>query len=139
MTSSILFHSQNDEIDQEIIELLLGSLKLCDTETPGPKQIVYTIRTGLIYHKLAIIYSRQYRTTNNSNNRKKKLLNLCRLYYEKSFKVFQNIEAPTEFIEVQIDRLKFQSTLFEGERVCVCIKFEEICLKNLEKMVTFCL
>lgn len=105
---------QNDEIDQEIIDLLMGSLKLCDTESMGPRQIMYTIRSGLIYHKLGIIYSRQYQTCNNSNNRKKKLLNLCRLYYEKSVKVFQCIEAPIEFIEVQNDRLKFQHALFEG-------------------------
>lgn len=81
---------------------------------PGPKQIMYIIRSGLIYHKLGNIYSRQYRTNDNSNNRKKTLLNLCRLYYEKSIKVFQSIEAPTEFIEVQVDRLTFQNTLFEG-------------------------
>lgn len=94
----------------------MGSLKLCDTETMGPKQIMYTIRSGLIYHKLGIIYSRQYQSCNNNNNRKKKLLNLCRLYYEKSVKVFQSIEAPIEFTEVQNDRLKFQNTLFEGKQ-----------------------
>lgn len=95
----------------------MGSLKLCDTETLGPKQIMYIIRSGLIYHKLGIIYSRQYQSSNNSrnsNNRKKKLLNLCRLYYEKSVKVFQSIDTPIEFIEVQVDRLNFQNTLFEG-------------------------
>lgn len=105
---------KNDEVDQEIIDLLLGSLKLCDTETMGAKQIMYTIRSGLIYHKLGNIYSRKYRTSDNSNHRKKTLLNLCRLYFEKSIKVFQSIGAPIEFIEVQIDRLTFQHTLFEG-------------------------
>lgn len=93
----------------------MGSLKLCDTETMGPRQIMYTIRSGLIYHKLGIIYCRQYQICNSSNNnRKKKLLNLCRLYYEKSVKVFQSIEAPIEFFEVQNDRLQFQNALFEG-------------------------
>lgn len=110
----LFFCLKNDEIDQEIIELLLGSLKLCDTETPGSKQMIYTIRSGLIYHKMGNIYSRQYRTNNSNNSRKKKLLQLCRLYYEKSIKVFQSIEAPIEFTEVQVDRLKFQNTLFEG-------------------------
>lgn len=109
----LFVYSQNDEFDQEIIELLMGSLKLCDTESMGPRQIMYTIRSGLIYHKLGIIYCRQYQTCNN-NNRKKKLLNLCRLYYEKSVKVFQSIEAPIEFVEVQNDRLRFQHVLFEG-------------------------
>lgn len=110
---------QNDEFDQEIIDLLMGSLKLCDTESMGPRQIMYTIRSGLIYHKLGIIYCRQYRTCSNSN-RKKKLFNLCRLYYEKSVKVFQSFGSPIEFVEVQNDRLKFQHMLFEGKYNVSC-------------------
>lgn len=104
-------------MDQEIIDILLGSLKLCDTEMRGPRQMNYILRTGLIYHKLGNIYRRQYRASDNSSNRKKKLLNLCRLYYEKSIKVFQSVKAPYEFIEVQIDRLIFQIALFEGSAI----------------------
>lgn len=74
---------------------------------------MYIIRSGLIYHNLGNIYSRSYKASSGSN-RKKKLLNLCRLYYEKGVKVFHGIDAPIEFLGVQIDRLDFQNTLFEG-------------------------
>lgn len=93
----------------------MGSLKLCDTETMGAKQIIYIIRSGLVYQELGNIYHRQYRASDISNSRKKTLLNLCRMYYDKSTKVFQAIRSHSvEFINVQADRLSFQSTLIEG-------------------------
>lgn len=92
----------------------MGSLKLCDTQTRSTRQIMYIIRSGLIYHCLGNIYHRSYKIQGVSNTRKKKLLNLCRLYYEKSVKVFQSIDAAYEFMAVQNDRLEFQSILFEG-------------------------
>lgn len=74
---------------------------------------MYIVRSGLIYHSLGNIYSRSYKTTSGSN-RKKKLLNLCRLYFEKGVKIFQSINAPIELLAVQVDRLEFQNILFEG-------------------------
>lgn len=111
----LCFLLQNDHIEQEVIELLLGSLKLCDTQTRNPRQIMYIVRSGLIYHNLGNIYSRSYELASGSN-RKKKMLNLCRLYYEKGVKVFQSIDAPIELLAVQVDRFDFQNTLFEGKK-----------------------
>lgn len=106
---------QTDDTEQEIIELLLGSLKLCDTETSGPRQIMYQIRSGLIYHNLGNIYCRAYWSETSNDVRKKKLLQLCRLYYEKGSKMFESIEAPLEFLAIQIDRIELQTILFEGK------------------------
>lgn len=106
---------QTEEIEQEIIELLMQALKYCDTETPGTRQIMYVIRSGLIYHHLGNIYYRAFKQENDTTNvRKKKLLQLCRLYFEKGAKIFEGIEAPTEFLAVQVDRLDLQNCLFEG-------------------------
>lgn len=107
---------QAEDTEQEIIELLLGALKLCDIETPGPRQIMYQIRSGLIYHNLANIYCRSYQAEQISDVRKKKLLQLCRLYYEKGAKTFETIEAPLEFLVVEIDRFELQNILFDGKR-----------------------
>lgn len=101
-------------MEQEIIELLLNALKLCDTETSNPRQIMYIIRSGLIYHHLGNIYCRSYQAENTNEVRKKKLLQLCRLYYVKGAKTFESIEAPIEFLTVQIDRIELQNVLFEG-------------------------
>lgn len=105
---------QTDEIEQEVIELLLGSLKYCDIETPTPRQILYIIRSGLIYHRLGNIYFASYQNEIVNDARRKKLLALCRLYLEKSIKTFEDIDAPTEFLSVQNDRLDLQDFLFES-------------------------
>lgn len=104
--------------------MLLGSLKICDTQTRGPRQIMYIIRSGLIYHCLGNIYNKSYKDPDISNTRKKKLLNLCRLYYEKGVKVFQGIDAGYEYMALQNDRLELQNLLFEGRWNCVKLVVE---------------
>lgn len=106
--------AQTEDTEQEIIELMLGTLKLCDVETAGPRQIMYQIRSGLIYHNLGNIYCRAYWAETTSDVRKKKLLQLCRLYYEKGSKTFESIEAPLEYLAIQIDRIELQTILSEG-------------------------
>lgn len=101
-------------MEQEIIDLLLASLKLCDTETQGSRQFMYIIRSGLIYHNLGNIYRRAYKLENMNDVRKKKLLQLARLYYEKGSKTFESIDAPIEYLAVQIDRLDLHNMLFDG-------------------------
>lgn len=105
---------QTESIEQEVIDLLMGALKLCDTDATNPRQFMYTIRSGLIYHHLGSIYCRSLKTETASDLRKKKLLQLCRLYYEKGAKVFESIEAPAEYLAIQNERIDLQDYLFEG-------------------------
>ena len=106
---------QSEELEQEIIELLLNALKLCDTETPGPRQILYVVRSGLIHRRLGQIYFNAMKTDGSLNDtRKKKLLQLSRLYYEKAAKTFEAIDAHSEFLNVLSDRLLLQDYLCEG-------------------------
>lgn len=83
----------------------MGSLKLCDTQTPNERNIV---RSGLIYQFLGNIYKESYRKSGCSNARRKKLLNLCRLYYGKSLNMFKQLDGIAEYLSVQIDRLELQ-------------------------------
>lgn len=106
---------QTEAIEQEVIDLLLGALKLCDTESTNPRQIMYLIRSGLIYHHLGSIYCRSFKLETASDVRKKKILQLSRLYYEKGTKVFESIEAPCEFFSIQNERIDLQDYLFEGK------------------------
>lgn len=68
----------------------------------------------MIYHRLGNLYSAAYRSEIMNDARRKKLLSLCRLYYDKSIKTFEDIDAPTEYLSVQSDRLDLQDCLFEG-------------------------
>lgn len=93
----------------------MGSLRLCDTKTQGPRQNTYLYRSGFIYQYLGNIYGQAYKYRGGESVKKNKRLNLCRLYYEKSVKVFKSIEeASVEFLCVQINRIKLQNDLFEG-------------------------
>lgn len=93
----------------------MGSLKLCDTQTRSTRKDMYIVRSGLIYQCLGNIYSDSYKKSGCSNARRKKLLNLCRLYYGKSISMFNQLDGITEYLGVQIDRLELQNTLFEGK------------------------
>lgn len=105
----------------------MGALKLCDTETPSDRQILYAFRTGLLYHRLACLYDASYWRTiaggtapseddldNDGDARRKKLLQLSRLYYEKSIKQLEQLGEPKEYLQVQCDRLTLQNRLAEG-------------------------
>lgn len=106
----------------------MGTLKLCDTETPSDRQILYAFRTGLLYHRLANLYDASYWRTiagsgsapseddldNDGEARRKKLLQLSRLYYEKSVKQHEQLGEPKEYLQVQCDRLTLQNRLAEG-------------------------
>ncbi|XP_031630879.1 erythroid differentiation-related factor 1 [Contarinia nasturtii] len=130
------FRTKMDEVTKhEIIETLMGSLKLCDTQACNSRQQIYMIRTGQIYANLANIYAEEYKCADNA--RRKKLINLCNLYYEKSVKVFKNIDAFAEFLEVQINRMEFQNTLFEGSHTasqkCKCLHTSlKIAFENID-------
>lgn len=109
--------SQDDKIEQEIVDLFMGSLKLCDTQTRNTRQILYVVRTGLIYQCLGNIYTQAYKSSGRGNGRRKKLVTLCHLYYEKSVKTFNNVDAFVDLLGVQVDRLELQNILFEGRKI----------------------
>lgn len=111
----ICFPLQAEEIEKEVLELLLGSLKLCDKLCQDcPQQKMYIVRLGSICHCLGNIYSRSYNT-----NQKKNILSLCRLYYEKGMKKFQDTDSLEEYLAIQVDRLELQNNLFNGKHTSV--------------------
>lgn len=75
---------------------------------------MYVIRSGNIYHYLGNIYVQAYQNECGKFSRKKTLLNLCHLYFEKSAKILEGSDAIADYFDVQNDRLKFQITLFQG-------------------------
>lgn len=105
--------TQTDEIEQEIIDLLMGTIKLCDIDTLNARQILYAFRVGIVYQKLAKIYMHSYKRAKN-DARKKQLLHLCRMYYEKSAKTFEKLGEAKEYLETQLCHLDLQDDLCDG-------------------------
>lgn len=131
------------DAEQEIIELLLRSLKMCDTETVGERQVLYAFRQALVYQRLGEVYARSYkRTGGNSNSggggvvgggrgdvdpmlsiggsdekdsvRRKKMLQLCRMYYGKAAKALAPLEEASQYLRVLCDRMELQEYLAKG-------------------------
>ena len=110
----LLFFQNEPNLEQEIIETLMNALKLCDTDTQGDRQLLYTFRKGMVYHRLANVYRNSYVHEVENEPRKKKLLQLVRLYYEKSAKTFEHLGETKEQLQIQCDRLQMQDILCEG-------------------------
>lgn len=91
----------------------MGTIKLCDIDTLNSRQIVYAFRVGIVYQKLATIYMHSYKRA-NTDARKKQLLHLCRMYYEKSAKTFEKLGEAKEYLETQINRIDLQDDLCDG-------------------------
>lgn len=92
---------------------MLGTLKLCDIDTLNSRQILYAFRVGIVYQKLATIYFHSYKRAIN-DARKRKLLQLCRMYYEKTANTFEKLGEAKEYLDTQISRLDLQDELCNG-------------------------
>ncbi|XP_014205550.1 erythroid differentiation-related factor 1 [Copidosoma floridanum] len=97
-----------EELEREVVEIFQKALKYCDTETPGHRQPVYQFRAATIQHRLASLYHKIYRDDINSqdeNAKRKKSLQLSKLYYEKAAKLLLALEQTAEFLTVQLERV----------------------------------
>lgn len=102
-----------EEAEREVTEMLHKALKYCDVETPGHRQPIYQFRSAMIHHRLASLYHKSFRSSaDDDGSRRKKILQLCKLHYEKSSKLLLALEHPAEFLRVQLERvalLEFQA------------------------------
>ena len=80
------------ELEQEVLDMLFKALKLCDLETVSPRQVLYQFRAGLIYHRLASFYHQSLRSSEDEGKRKNLLL-VCRLNYEKAANMLESLRV----------------------------------------------
>ncbi|KDR07629.1 Erythroid differentiation-related factor 1 [Zootermopsis nevadensis] len=83
----------------------MRALKYCDLDTPGPRQPVYQFRAATIHHRLASLYHKSYRTLTADDARRKNVLLLSRLHYEKSSHLMLQLEHPLDFLRIQLERV----------------------------------
>lgn len=95
-----------EELEQETIEMLQKSLKLCDLDVKNSKQELYNYRAGLIHRRLASFYHNSYRSA-TAETRERHILQLCLLHYEKSATLLGTLKEDKDFLEVQMERVAF--------------------------------
>ncbi|XP_055843680.1 erythroid differentiation-related factor 1 [Episyrphus balteatus] len=102
------------ELEKEVIDLLQKSLKLCDTETPGAKQILYTYRSGVLHKRIASFYYNQMRSNVvDISSLPKTSLQLCKFHYEKAANILDGLKEASDYLIVQLERISLQEFLAE--------------------------
>lgn len=101
-----------EDLEREVLEMLMKALKLCDLETNSSRQVLYCFRAGLIYHRLGSFYHQSLRTVVD-DTKKRTILQLCRLNYEKSANLLESLKEFKDFFQVQIERIALQEHLAE--------------------------
>lgn len=104
----------SSELEKEVIDLLQKSLKLCDTETPGAKQILYTYRSGVLHKRIASFYYNQMRSSVvDISTLPKTSLQLCKFHYEKAANILDGLKEASDYLVVQLERISLQEFLSE--------------------------
>lgn len=101
-----------DEIERDVLDMLMKALKVCDLDTNGPRQVLYSFRAGLIYHRLGSFYHQSLRSISN-DSKKRTTLQMCRLNYEKSSNLLESLKEFKDYFKVQMERIALQEYLAE--------------------------
>lgn len=101
--------------EREVVETLQKALQYCDMETPGPRQPIYQYRVACIHQRLASLYHNSYRKMPPDNPRRKNILQLCRLHYEKSCKLFKFLEQHLDLLKSMLERIALAEYLSKSK------------------------
>ncbi|KNC34701.1 hypothetical protein FF38_09133 [Lucilia cuprina] len=123
-----------NDLEKEVLDLLQKSLKLCDVEHPGSRQILYTYRSGLIHKRIASFHYSQLRNNcTDSSSLPKTTLQLCKYHYEKSAYILDSLKEASDYLIVQLERISLQEFLAENSNN----NMKKI--KNLQQALEICL
>lgn len=102
---------QIEDLEQEVVDMLKKSLKLCETESSklsAHYQVLYLFRAALIQHRLGSFYHNLLRNGIADDNKKRTTMQLCRMNYEKAAKLLESLKECKDFMQVQLERIALQ-------------------------------
>ena len=102
-----------EEHEREVVELMMKALKLCDLDTDSSRQVLYCFRASLIHHRLGSYYQFVLRDLSGESKKRTKVLQLCRLNYEKSLRMLESLKEFKDYLQVQIEKIMVQEYLCE--------------------------
>ena len=105
-----------EEAEKMVVDLYNRALRLCDIDTPGPRQPVFQYRAASIHMKLGSLYHLKYRADEDGNSlrptkpnieehRRKNLKQLAENHYVKAVSMFRDLEHGQEFLRAQTERV----------------------------------
>nr|CAD7574546.1 unnamed protein product [Timema californicum] len=109
-----LTNKTSEEAEREVVELFMKALKFCDMDTTSPRQLVYQFRAAKIHHCLGSLYHKTFRVLDLDDSRRKNVLQLTRLHYDKSSLLLARLKETLEFLTVQLERVALQEFLLDN-------------------------
>ncbi|XP_006867493.1 PREDICTED: erythroid differentiation-related factor 1 isoform X2 [Chrysochloris asiatica] len=103
-----LSRKAQEQIEKEVSEAMLKSLKYCDADSASARQPLCQYRAATIHHRLASMYHSCLRNQVGDEHLRKQHRVLADLHYSKAVKLFQLLkDAPCEVLRVQLERVAF--------------------------------
>ncbi|KAJ8248086.1 hypothetical protein GJAV_G00238160 [Gymnothorax javanicus] len=111
-----LSRKAQEQIERDVTEAMMKSLKFCDLLTESARQPLYQYRAATIHHRLASMYHSCFRNQVGDEHLRKQHRSLAELHYCKAVRLFLSLsDAPCELLHVQLERVAFAEFQMSGQ------------------------
>lgn len=111
-----LSRKAQEQIEREVTEAMMKSLKYCDLQTESARQPLYQYRAATIHHRLASMYHSCFRNQVGDEHLRKQHRSLAELHYCKAVRLFLSLkDAPCELLRTQLERVAFAEFQMSGQ------------------------
>ncbi|XP_694764.4 erythroid differentiation-related factor 1 isoform X2 [Danio rerio] len=111
-----LSRKAQEQIEREVTETMMKSLRYCDLQTESARQPLYQYRAATIHHRLASMYHSCYRNQVGDESDRKQHKALAEQHYSKAVRLFVNLsDAPCELLRTLLERVAFAEFTMAGQ------------------------
>ncbi|XP_053524480.1 erythroid differentiation-related factor 1 isoform X3 [Artibeus jamaicensis] len=111
-----LSRKAQEQIEKEVSEAMMKSLKHCDVDSASARQPLCQYRAATIHHRLASMYHSCLRNQVGDEHLRKQHRVLADLHYGKAVTLFQLLkDTPCELLRVQLERVALAEFQMAGQ------------------------
>ncbi|XP_034093834.1 erythroid differentiation-related factor 1 [Gymnodraco acuticeps] len=111
-----LSRKAQEQIEREVTDAMMKSLKYCDLQTESARQPLYQYRAATIHHRLASMYHSCFRNQVGDEHLRKQHRSLAELHYSKAVCLFLSLtDAPCELLRTLLERVAFAEFTMAGQ------------------------
>ncbi|XP_051578046.1 erythroid differentiation-related factor 1-like isoform X1 [Myxocyprinus asiaticus] len=111
-----LSRKAQEQIEREVTETMMKSLRYCDLQTESARQPLYQYRAATIHHRLASMYHSCYRNQVGNESVRKQHKALAEQHYSKAVRLFVSLsDAPCELLRTLLERVAFAEFTMAGQ------------------------
>ncbi|XP_026085960.1 erythroid differentiation-related factor 1-like isoform X1 [Carassius auratus] len=111
-----LSRKAQQQIEREVTETMMKSLRYCDLQTESARQPLYQYRAATIHHRLASMYHSCYRNQVGDESVRKQHRVQAEQHYSKAVRLFISLsDAPCELLRTLLERVAFAEFTMAGQ------------------------